>query len=275
MPQEAAYSILLNLFFELVESQAGKGFRLGQEWLNDAKILAKKLYQHLVSMEIIAKGATVERDGITKTFFVDHASVKVVVRAAFETYLVFFHLYGNTDHLVSEFRHKMWRIGGLADRQKVHASSKRWREVKRSEKKQLEKLREEIKSSLHFRTYTERQRKKILEGNWRIGNSWADLGISAGFHEKYFKNIYGYLCGYSHSSYISIMQVGQAESIEDQRMLTKAFLGVGVVLMAHFAFSYSNIFRASKTVLHANPLATRVAKKWKFGQEDMAEIYDR
>jgi hypothetical protein len=226
-------------------------------------------------MQTVAAGATVERNGIPKVFFVDHASVKVIARAALETYLVFFYLYGNSDRSLSEFRHKTWHLGGLADRQKYHTSTQQGREVLAREKKELEELRAEIESSPHFLTYTKKQRKNLIDGNWRIGVSWTDLGISAGLHEKYFKNVYGYLCGYSHSSYLSALQVGQAQSIEDQQILTQSILGIGVVLMAHFAFSYSSAFSDANAVLSANPLAKRVAEKWRFGAEDMAEIYDR
>ena len=275
MSSAADYSTLLDLFIRLVESQAGKKIKSGDEWLNDAQVLATKLFRHLVSMQTLAAGATVEHDGIPAVFFIDHASVKVVARAALETYLVFFYLYGNSDQSLCEFRHTTWCLGGLVDRQQFHVSTEQGREVLAREKKQIEELKSRIESSPEIRAYTEKQRKKLLEGDWRIGNGWADLGVSAGFHEKYFKNIYGYLCGYSHSSYLSALQVGQAQSIADQQMLTKSILGIGVVLMAHFAISYSAAFNTASAVLSANPSAMRVAEKWRFGPEDMAAIYDR
>ena len=275
MSYDADYSTLLDLFIRLVQSQTGKQIEPGEEWLKDAEILATKLFRHLVSMQTVAAGATVERDGIATVFFVDHASVKVIARAALETYLVFFYLYGNSDRSLSEFRHKTWHLGGLTDRQKYYIFRQQDREVLTREKKKIEKLRVEITASPHFLTYTNKQQEKLIDGNWRIGGGWADLSISAGFHEKYFKNIYGYLCGYSHSSYLSALQVGQAQSIEDQQMLTQSILGIGVVLMAHFAFSYSSAFSAANAVLSANPSAKRVAEKWRLGAEDMAAIFDR
>ena len=90
MSSDADYSTLLDLFIRLVESQAGKKIKSGVEWLNDAQVLATKPFRHLVSMQALAAGATIEHDGIPRVFFVDHASVKVVARAALETYLVFF-----------------------------------------------------------------------------------------------------------------------------------------------------------------------------------------
>lgn len=99
--------------------------------------------------------------------------------------------------------------------------------------------------------------------------------MEAGFHEKYFKNVYGHLCGYSHSSYISALQVGQAQSIEDQTMLAQSILGIGVVIMAHFAFTYSKIFDSAKDILLINTVAAAIAKKWRCETEKMDVIYNR
>jgi hypothetical protein len=275
MSHDAEYATLLDLFIQLVEAQAGRRIEPGDEWLNDAQVLATKLFRHLVSMQTIAGGATVERCGIPAAFFVDHASVKVVARAAFETYLVFFYLYGDPDRSLSAFRHKTWRLGGLVDRQQFHASMEEHHAIQAREQQELEALRAEIAASPHFLGYSERQCRRLMEGDWRTGTSWADLGVTAGFHEGYFRNVYGYLCGYSHSSYLSALQVRQAQTIEDQQDLTQAILGIGVVLMAHFAFSYTRLFDDAAAVLAANPDAEKVAETWRFGPEDMAPIYDR
>lgn len=275
MSTDSDYSTLLDLFIRLVQSQAGQKIEAGGEWLNDAQTLAVKLFRHLVSMQTLATGATVEQNGIPAVFFVDHASVKVVARAALETYLVFFYIFGCADRSLSAFRHKTWHLAGLADRQEFHVSIPEHQHVLAAEKRKIDQLKSEIESSPHIQAYTQRQRAKLLEGEWRIGKGWADLSADAGFHAKYFSNVYGYLCGYSHSSYLSALQVGQAQSIEDQRMLTRAILGIGVVIMAHFAFTYSNAFSSTGTVLSASPDARHVAEKWRFGAEDMATIYDR
>jgi len=275
MNQDTDYSTLLDLFIRLVESQAGIEIDDGSAWLNDAQVLAIKLFRHLVSMQALAAGATIETAGGKTVFFIDHASVKVVARAALETYLVFFYLYGSADRSLSKFRHKTWQLGGLSDRQRYHASTQEGRDVLAREKSQIEALQSEIELLPQLSEYTDKQRKKLLSGEWRIGKGWADLGAQAGFHGKYFDNIYGYLCGYSHSSYLSVLQVGQARSIEDQQKLTQSILGIGVVLMAHFAFSYAGAFSNAEMVLSADLAAKHIAEKWRFGPEDMAAIYDR
>ena len=138
----------------------------------------------------------------------------------------------------------------------------------------MEKISYEISCSSYFDTYSEKQKRQILKGNWRTGTSWSDLGKEAGFHAGYFKNVYNYLCGYSHSSYASALQVGQAQSIEEQTMLARPTMSIGVVLMSHFVFSYPTVFPDAGAVLVANPVANGIAEKWRFGPEDMAEYYD-
>lgn len=61
--QERDYSTLLGLFIQLVDSQAGRNIPAGDAWLNDAQLLATKLFQHLVSMQSLANGATVDHKG--------------------------------------------------------------------------------------------------------------------------------------------------------------------------------------------------------------------
>lgn len=273
VPYSADYATLLGLFVDLVQSRAGSAITPDDEWRNDAQTLSIKLFRHLVSMQTLAAGTKVVHNN-NPIAFVDHASVKVVARAALETYLVFFYIYGES-HDVARFRHKTWHLGGLTDRQQSHASTDEHKEQLAAEKRKIENLKSEIGAAPQFQIYSSNQRKQLLKGEWKTGISWTDLGVEAGFHEKYFKNIYSYLCGYSHSSYISALQVGQADSPETQRSLTQAILGIGVVIMAHYAFTYSRVFKQAEAVLAVKPEARRIAEKWRFGPEDMAAIYDR
>lgn len=265
----ADYSILIALFIQLVESQTGKRVEPGEEWLHDAQTLSVKLLRHLVSMQVLATGTAVKQDPSQTLFFIDHASVKVIARAALETYLVFFYLYGGADSAISKFRHKTWRLGGLIDRQKYDVSIAEHREVLRYEKERIDALLSEIKAEPQLQTYTPGHQTKLLNGSWRIGNSWADLGKKAGFPKPFFQNVYSYLCGYSHSSYLSVLQAGQATSNEDQKMLVHGILFICTSIMAHFVFTYSSIFNQGASILAANIEAKRVAEKCRFPQETL------
>ena len=273
MEYEEEFVRLIDLYVELVESQNGLDIEPGKEWLNDAQVLSIKLFRHLASMQMLGHGATMEMRGGLKVPYVDHASVKVVARAALETYLVFFYIYGSGDASVSSFRHATWHLGGLVDRQKYNVFGEGAQEVVEQEAQAIERLKAEIRQSEQYLAYSGRQRQQLLAGNWRVGGGWSDLASQAGFHEGYFKNIYNYLCGYSHSSYASALQVGQAQSIEEQVMLTRATIGVGVVIMAHFSFTYASIFANAEDVLRRNPESMTIAESWRFGREEMARIY--
>ena len=273
MEYEVEFVILKNLLVELIESQSGRNIDLGQEWLNDAQVLSIKLFRHLASMQKVANGATMGARNNLAAPYIDHASVKVIARAALETYLVFSYIYGADERTVSLFRHNTWHLGGLIDRQKYSVIGGEARKVAAQEAEIIERLKAVIEQSPHFLEYSQKQRLELLAGYWRVGSGWSDLAIQAGFHEGYFRNIYNYLCGYSHSSYASALQIGQAQSFEDQKMLTRATISIGVVIMAHFAFTYPCIFADAGDVLATNPEGRTIAEKWRFGREDMAHLF--
>ena len=274
MPYQSEYAALLPLFVDLVESQSGKPLPRSKAWLNDAQVLSTKLFRHLVSMNQLAAGTTVRAGTTPEISYIDHASIKVVARALLETYLVFFYLFADNDPQLSKFRHNLWHLGGLADRQRYDVAIADGRDVLDFEKQAIQDLQSEIKNSPFFDSYTKKQKTKLLNGEWRTGISWIALGRNAGFDAGYFKNTYNYLCGYSHSSYASIMQVGEAQSLDDQEMLTRSILGVGLVVMGHFIFTYPIVFPDAAPILAANPLGRQFANQWRFGPTDTAAVPD-
>lgn len=273
MRWQVEYSTLMDLFVHLVESHSGAEFEPGNKWLNDAQVLSIKLYNHLASMQRLAQEASISIRDAPNVSYIDHASLQVVARAALETYLVFFYIYGTSSESQSHYRHRTWHLAGLIDRQKYSVFSEETREVMIQERKVIQRLKAEIIQSPHFRHLTRSQGRQLLKGFWRVGKTWKDLGKQAGFHERYFENVYNYLCGYSHSSYASALQVRDARSLDDQEILTHGTLGIGIVLMAHFSFTYPCVFPAANSVLSSNPEATQIAETFRFGREDMEEIY--
>ena len=266
------YSTLLCLSFQLIESQANKKLGSQDVWLSDAQDLAVKLFRHLASMQTLANVVTVETThGAASS--IDHSSVKVLCRAALETYLVFFYIYGTKNNSLSQFRHMTWKLGGLMDRQGFHAFSLESKQKLASESAAITKLQKEISASPWLQEYTEKQQPKLLAGDWRHAKSWHSIGVDAGFHKKYFGNIYSYLCGYSHASYLSALQVGQANSLGEQHQLAQAILNIGGVVMAYFAFTYSELFDAAKAVLRLDPASASVVEKWRLGHSEMAQAY--
>jgi len=267
-----AYPVLLDLMIRLVNAQATQPMEKGQEWRNEAQTLAIKLFRHLTSMDSLAAGAMVKHSGGI-LLHIDHASVHVIARAALETYLVWYYLYGSEDRELSKFRYLTWRLGGLMDRQKLHPITPESVEVINKEQLRAEQLKAQIATMPQFTAYSERQQRKLLEGDWKVIMGTADLATAAGFHGTYFRNVYSHLCGYSHASYISALQVGEAQSLEDQASLTGAMMSIGVVVLAHFACSYSRQFPPAQAVLDADPYGKLTAERFAIRADDLAETY--
>ena len=266
--------VLLGCIVDLVESQAGQPITEANEWRNNAQALSKKLFGHFVAVDVLSGKLTVVLQNDESIELFDHGSLKVIVRAALETYLVFFYIYCSGNDGVGQFRHATWQLGGLTDRQKLYTKMPAHREKLELERLEITRLQEQIAAAPDFQEYTVGQQSKLLVGEWKIGNSWSNLAKTAGFHEVYFRNIYRYLCGYSHSSYASTLQVAQAQHLEEQMLLANSILGVAVVIMSHFCFSYSSAFPSAMPVLQKDLEAKRTAAIWRFGREDMAHLYD-
>ena len=272
MRLQADYLTLMELLFQLIEFRSGGNIEPENEWLNDAQALSIKLYDHLTSILRLAQGGSIDTSSTLQTNYIDHASVQVVTRAALESYLVFFFIYGKNNKSLSQFRHKIWRLAGLMDRQKYGGLDERGRAIIAQESEVIQQLRFEITQSEHLKRFSIKQRRQLLEGRWQVGSKWKDLAEQAGFHGQYFENKYNYFCGYSHSSYASVLQVNAARSPEAQQILTNGSLGVGLILMAHFSHNYTRLFPKVNPVIVYNEEAINLAETYRFDREDMAKL---
>ncbi len=45
--------------------------------------------------------------------------------------------------------------------------------------------------------------------------------------------------------------------------------------MAHFTFAYSGLFDSTTSVLEENAAAVGIAEKWRLGEADMADFFNR
>jgi hypothetical protein len=273
---EPAYSELLTVFYGLVQSRMGEEIAPGDEWQGDAQSLCRKLFRHLVSMKALCEARADLPPGLPPITYVDHSSVQVVTWAAMETFLVYFYVFGESDLPKSKFRHSTWYLGGLLDRQKLKtlASGSQFDGKLAGDRLEIGRLRVEIEASPYFAAYPTRQQRRLLDGDWKVGISWGELAVSAGFHKTYFDNMYSHSCGYSHSSYISAMQGAQALDLAAQRMLANVNLGFGIQIMTHFIKSYARNVSSARAVLAADSEAGKLIDKWHFDAQVWEDLYN-
>jgi hypothetical protein len=157
--KDADYLMLLDLFIKLVNSRSGVKTTPENVWENDAQTLAVKLFYHLTAMHRLINEVKFDHEKGAISF-IDHASVKVITRAAFEAYLVFFYLFSAGDKALSAFRHKTWVLGGLADRQKTFPLTDVAKQKLENEKAKMEKL----KSEIHREASREAARRRVENG---------------------------------------------------------------------------------------------------------------
>jgi hypothetical protein len=144
------------------------------------------------------------------TSFVDHASVKAVVRAQVETYLVFFYVFCSGNDSVAAYRHLTWKLGGLMDRLRLTGTTPESIAKLQSERQFADVMVDQLKLRPEFQSETMKLQKSLPKGEWKSEMMWQTLAEDAGLHATYFRNTYSFLCGYSHSSGASAMQILQA-----------------------------------------------------------------
>lgn len=258
------YTKLITVFYAIVESKRGTTLPANDKWLYDTEILAVKLYYHLSSILHLSFGTVVPGREDHKSTFFDHASMNVLARAALETYLTFFFIYGDSSSSIEErrFRHSVWKLSAPTDRQGFNVVSEAAVQALAVEKQYIEKMLREIEENPVFLAMKETLRKKARKGEWRLGRGWADLAEIAGFAKQTFKTFYNYLCSYAHAGGLSGVQIRQAITKADQESLSNVSLHLGLLLMSHFLFSYTALFPETRSVLKGDEEGYALANKW-------------
>lgn len=269
------FDALNGLMMEMIQAQCGLLIEPGEEWINDAQILAIKLFKQTCSTRVmLSETELVTHDG--QCFpFIDHSSATILARACIESYIVLHWIFQNEDRQLRQFRHSVWKLAGLIDRLSLHPSSDIGRAKVAETEIQVAELKAVIEQSSYLQQYTPKQAKRILKGEWRVDWSWADEAVRAGFNKKYFDNLYGHFCGYAHSSYISTMQIGQASDLGQQYRMAEASLQVVVHVMSRFVHFYADLFPSARETLEDAPQGVQlISRHWNFDSADMDELFE-
>jgi len=266
---------IMHLCICLIQSGVDRNVAPAHEWKHDAKILGLKLFRHSASARQVAAGVTFGLNNNEHFSHIDHSSVAVIVRSALETYLAFNYIFINKDEQLSSYRHKLWKHSGLIERSKLSASTPEGKEVLFREAILIEELKNEILSNPFFLECNSDARKEIKNGAWRPKGGWYTVTGQTDIHEKYFSNIYNHLSCHSHSSYISALQTRDASTIEDQQMLVRASCQNLCLILAHFLFSYVELFPESRNLLESDASLFNIASKWRIQKKNISFYYDQ
>jgi hypothetical protein len=175
-----------------------------------------------------------------------------------------------------EFRHLAWHCAGLLDRQEWQASARKAENLQKlvDERAAIETLRAAMQAHGRWAQHSAKDHKAFLKGEWRAGRGWAALGVEAGFHRVHIRELYSYLCGYSHTSWLSVLQVRDARDLAQQATMAATSVSTACVLMSFFAHHYVALFPGAKQVLAAQPAAVALVEQWHLNAERMAGKYE-
>lgn len=268
------YKRLLEITFAVVQSST-EDFQSKDGWYSYAHALALKFFRHLSTIQNLCQP---QLDLTTGDIYVDVASVQSLVRTTLENFLVFAHIFGPKDQSLVRLRFVIWQRCGLMERQKYKSSTSEHSEKLTSEQRDIDDLKREIEATPLFHSIyssgPKGQQTRLLNGEWMAVNKMPILADEAGIHEIYFRNIYKHTSGYSHTGFISAMQVTQARNLETQSLLAIGNLGTGLLIMTHFLIIFSQISDRAKKTLAEEPDVKELFESWHIQKEDWERIYN-
>ncbi|WP_276360579.1 DUF5677 domain-containing protein [Daejeonella sp. H1SJ63] len=200
----------VNVLLELIDSLATESVKIAG-WKTWSEPIVFKFCYHTCSLIHLFNGTElpVKFEGAFLKVL-DEPSIIIILRTILENYLTFHYLY--IDNISDEekvFRLLVYRYSGLKQRSEfdiINTSKAKEKQIKEGE--QVQDLKDQITQSNLFKSYSSKQRTEILDGKKaRLFNSWAALIKKSNLNTHFFKNLYGYKSNYSHSEFISIMQI--------------------------------------------------------------------
>jgi hypothetical protein len=245
----------------------------GQEWerLLDAHYLANKFVDHSLTLLHLLYGTSFDLPSFKKrSKFIDSASIDVLVRTAMEAFLIFHYVFFAPDTLEEkEYRYLTYKVAGLAERQSFPRITEEHTKKLSGEKDLISALRTELESNKIYQNLKGNQKEGIFKGRGRwkwkpsgVGEwSWHDIAIDAGLSEMLARHMYHHLCGYAHSSSVSVLQTAQATLRRDGKSLVKSSIDTMKILVANMVREYCGVFPWVQDVLRVSG-ATNFVKNW-------------
>jgi len=256
---------LLNILMAVIEANKGVPTKDDMRVV-DAEGLTIKFFNNAISTLYIYRGVNIPDLMIPIKDYPDPASVDVLVRATFETFLVFYYIFIDSNNANEiDLKYQSWELAGLYLRQNFPATMEESIKKLEEERKLIEELKQKVSSNPVFQSFTERQKNsyfsKLEKGNWR-SKGWAEIALSAGFSELNSKFIYSFLCEQAHSGNISATQVRQSADFRIRRELMKFAINHLIICVANMIKFYCQYFPKSLEYYNENFTEPNVVTFW-------------
>jgi len=226
------------------------------ETARDAACLLIKLYGHVSSAFHLARGI---RPPTASEPQFDFASVFVLARATFETFLRFFHVFVHPSSQVDkDCRYYGWVLSSLRRRQRYRATLPESREILDRESQRIADCEKRLEANQCYQQLDSRKREKLKRNGQLYG--WTKIAQDAGLDDWYAKHLYDFLCGHAHAGAASISQLCQAGPEKAKEMINVG-LEVCLACMALAIDAFTKLYPKSRVALSCQQL--RLIEYWK------------
>ena len=229
-------------------------------WKIWSEPLLFKMCYHISSLLQLCEGTILpyETNG-TPVMIFDEPTISVLFRTILENYLTFYYLFADDiEDAEKEFRSLVYRYCGSMQRTQFDINSLEAREKQKKEAEFVETLWKEIKESNFYQKLNERVRIDVKKGiKPRLFKSWKSLITESGLRKDVYRNLYGYKSNYSHSEFISVLQIYQGK----YGFKPKSIKGHYVLFLVHSLIG--------KTILELNAFFPSIAEHFMQLNEDL------
>lgn len=232
-----------------------------RERLSMALGLSNKFIEQAATILYLCNGTKVSLPSYIFSFL-DSSSIDILTRAAMHTFLVFHHVfYAPATAEEKDYRYWAYMAAGIAERQNSPATTEESRQKLDNEKIELDKLHNKLRSNTVFQGLSEKQKKQILKGQWKL-QSWHDIAIDAGISKKIALHLHSLLSGHVHSSSLSVVQAVEAHIAgEDEKAISSSIATLNIVI-ANMIREYCALFSKAYAALTKDTEGNDLINYW-------------
>jgi hypothetical protein len=175
-------------------------------------------------------------------------SIDILARASIEAFLTFHYIfYSPKNDEEKNYKYWAYRLAGHAERKDLPILSPEYAQKVGEDNKAVIDFSTKLASNSSFNSLTVRQRRKILKGEWRL-LGWKAIALDANL-SKMIARYYGHLCGFAHSSSLSVLQMAQAHQKHEQQLLIRPSIYAVNIVISNFITEYCSIFPQCQPIL--------------------------
>jgi hypothetical protein len=252
------YNTILKLYTEIVAVL--EEVKLPSEEVRHLRGFSRKLCFHASSALKLAEGTEIKGISFSgKTY--DFSSVVVLVRSALECYAsLHYYFFEAVTPEEKDFRFVLSAYNGLSSRKEIDPLSDNATEQLQRDTIELQNLWNEIQKFARFQNMKARQKNLVERG--KLFTNKTEMIDLTNYSEKTRKIFYSYLSDFTHSGYISLLQIEQNDTLGKQKSMLEIGLAHLAIIMSLTIFDLAKKYSQVQELLSKFPTETELVRAY-------------